>query len=85
MWQTEPLAGRSTAKKQRAHGCGLSKANRRDWIPNILHGIVDGEARSHTATRGVDVEIDILSRVFGFEEEELSDDGGRGCLFYLAV
>jgi hypothetical protein len=42
-----------------------------------LHGVVDREARRHGATRGVDVEEDVLLRVLGLEEQELGHDQVR--------
>lgn len=41
-----------------------------------MHCVVDGEAGGDGAAGGVDVEVDGFSRVVGFEEEELGDDGG---------
>ena len=40
----------------------------------ILDRVVDGEARRHDPARRVDVELDVLLRVLGLEEEQLGDD-----------
>jgi hypothetical protein len=36
-----------------------------------LHGVVDGHAGGDRTARGVDVEVDVLVRVLGFQEQEL--------------
>jgi hypothetical protein len=40
----------------------------------VLHGVVDGHAGRDDAPRGVQVEIDVLVGIIGFEEEQLGDD-----------
>src|SRR5262249_58819621 len=44
---------------------------------DVLHGVVDGQARGDGARGRVDVEEDVLLRIFGFEEEELRHDQVR--------
>jgi hypothetical protein len=38
-----------------------------------LHGVVDRQARRDASARRVDVHVDVLIRVFFFQEQELSD------------
>lgn len=52
---------------------------------DVLHCVVDCEARCYAAARGVYVEADGFGGVVGFEEEELGDDGGRQDFFDFAV
>ena len=85
MRQTESLSVAPATQQQAAHGSGLAEADGRDGGSDVLHGVVDGEAGGDAAAGAVDVEVDVLVRVFGFEEEELGDDAGRGRLFYFAV
>lgn len=63
----------------------MTEADGGDGGGDVLHGVVDGEAGGDGAAGGVDVEGDGFGRVFGFEEEELGDDGGREGFFYGAV
>jgi hypothetical protein len=50
-----------------------------------LHCVVDCEAGGYGPSRGVDVEGDGFGGVFGFEKEELGDDGGGDDFFDFAV
>lgn len=52
---------------------------------DVLDGVVDGEAGCDAATGTVDVEVYVLLRVLGFEEEELGDYAGGECFFDLTV
>jgi hypothetical protein len=38
---------------------------------DVLHGVVHGEAAGHHAARRVDIEMDRLLRVLGFQEQQL--------------
>src|SRR5262249_25546016 len=49
----------------------------RDVGLDVLHGVVDREAGGDGPARRVDVEEDVLLRVFGLEEEQLRDDEVR--------
>jgi len=75
--QRPPLPARPRGEEQRRHGGGLADAERGDGRADVLHGVVDGEARRDDAPRGVDVEVDGLGGVLGLEEEQLGDDEGR--------
>lgn len=75
--QAVPLPSLSTAQQQRAHTGCLSNTYRGHGRLDISHGIVDGQARSDGPAWRVDVEMNRLFGVVGFEEEELRDDRGR--------
>lgn len=49
------------------------------------HCVVDGHARGDAAAGRVDVEVDRLRAVFGFEEEELRDDQRRAAVADLGA
>lgn len=85
MRQAEPLARVSTTEEQRTHRGGLAHADRAHGGGDVSHCVVDGEAGGHGASGGVDVEVDGLLRVVGFEEEELGDDAGGHGLVDFAV
>ena len=61
-------------KQQRAHARRLPDAQRGHVRLHELHRVVDREARRHRAARRVDIERDVLIRVFRLEEEQLRDD-----------
>ena len=42
--------------------------------PDKLHGVVDGETCGDRAAGRVDVEMDVLVRVFRLEKQQLGDD-----------
>src|SRR5205085_258202 len=75
--QREALAARARGEEQRAHRGALAEADRHHVGAYELHRVVDRHAGADDAARGVDVEVDVLLRVFGFEEEELRDDEVR--------
>ena len=63
----------------------MAEADGRHGRADVLHGVVDGEARRDASARRVDVEVDRLLRVVGFEEEELSDDARGEGLFDFTI
>ena len=72
--QREALALGAGGQQQRAHRGGLADADGRDRRADVLHRVVDREARRHHAARRVDVERDVLLRVLRLEEQELGAD-----------
>src|SRR6266571_3760502 len=75
--QGEALAGRARRQQHRAEGSRLADADGLHVRPHELHGVIDRHPRRGHATRAVDVDVDVLLRVLGFEEEELGDDQVR--------
>jgi len=59
----------STGREQEgSHGTGLTHTpSRYRWL-DVLHRIVDGEARCHNAARRVDVQMDRLVDVLRLQE-----------------
>lgn len=74
VWKDKALALGATGEQHGSHGGGHADADRGDSRLDQLHRIVDGEARGHGATGGVDVEFDVFLLVLAFQEEELGDD-----------
>jgi hypothetical protein len=83
--QHVPLPGSASAQQQTPHAGGLAEADCGDRGADVLHCVVDGEARGDAAAGGVYVEGDGFGGVVGFEEEELGDDGGGEDFFDFAV
>ena len=83
--QHVPFPRRAAAEEQAAHGGRLAEADGADGAADVLHRVVDGEAGGDGPAGTVDVEVDGFLGVFGFEEEELGDDAGRGGFFHFAV
>src|SRR5437870_8600863 len=72
-----PLAFPPGGEQQRGHGRGLADADRVDRMLEVLHGVVDRQARGHDAARRVDVQEAVALGVLGLEEEQLGDDEVR--------
>ncbi len=71
--QREALFGLACRKQQCRHGGRLADANRGDVVLYVLHRVVDGHARRDRSARRVDVELDVLFRVFLRQEQHLRD------------
>ncbi len=71
--QGEPLAGRAGREEHGRRRCGLADTDRRHVRTDELHGVVDGEQRSHVTAGGVDVEADVAFGVGGLEVDQLGD------------
>lgn len=76
--QGAALAEGTRGEEEGAHGGGLADAEGADGGADVLHGVVDGEAGGDDAAGGIDVHVDGLGGVLGFEEEELGNDDGGG-------
>src|SRR5262249_19573954 len=63
--------------QERAHGGRLADADGGDVRTHILDRVVDGETRAYDAARRVDVQIDILVGILGFQIEQLGADQAR--------
>src|SRR5690606_14742135 len=57
-----------------AHAGGLAQADARHVGLDILHGVVDGQTGGHAAAGRVDVQLDVLVRVFRFQKQQLGND-----------
>ncbi|VXA83560.1 conserved hypothetical protein [Aeromonas veronii] len=71
--QAETLALGAASKQEGTHGAGLPHADGADIRLDELHGVVDGHTCSHRTTRRVDVNIDVLVRILGLEEQQLGN------------
>src|SRR5213594_5151931 len=72
--QREAFALGTGAEQERAHRRRLPHADGGDGRLDVLHRVVDGDARRHRAAGGVDVELDVLVGILGLQEEHLGDD-----------
>ena len=61
-----------------AHAARLAEADGAYVGLDVLHRVVNRKSRGYAAPRRVDVEADVLVRVFRFQEEQLGDDVVRG-------
>jgi hypothetical protein len=62
--RAKPLALLAGHQQERAHAGGLSDAEGHHIVLDVLHRVVDGESSGDRSTRRVDVELDVLLRVF---------------------
>ena len=69
--QARPLAGSPGAKQHGAHRGRHARADGRHVGADVLHRVVDAESGVDAATWGIDVDLDVLGRVGGLEEEHL--------------
>src|SRR5690606_8496419 len=72
--QAEALALGAASQQERAHAAGLTNAGGGHIGLDELHGVVERHAGSHRATRRVDLQMDVLVRVFRFQEQKLGAD-----------
>ena len=68
------LALGAGAQQELAHGSTHAQAHGRHVRLDELHGVVDGHAGGDGAARRVDVQPDVLLRVFGGQHQQLSAD-----------
>jgi hypothetical protein len=73
----EPLALRAAREQQRAHRHRRAEADRLHVGRDVLHRVVDREARVDDAAGRVHVERDVLVGVVGLEVQQLGDDEVR--------
>ena len=68
-------------QQEGAHARCLTEAEGGDVGLDEIHGVVDGHTGGDGTTRRIDVEMDVLIRIFCFKEEELRDNQvGRGVI-----
>ena len=72
--QRVALALGAGGEQEAAHRRRLAHADRRDVAVQVLHRVVDRQARRDRAAGRVDVEHDVLLGLFGVEEQQLRDD-----------
>ena len=85
MGQCIALASGTGGQKHRCHAGAGADADGRYIGADILHGIVNGQPCGYHAAGAVDVKMDILGRIFCFQEEELGNDDIGHVVFNLAV
>ena len=69
-----PFTLLSRSQKQRRHAGGLPEADGRDLRLDVLHGVVDRQSGRDDSSGRVDVEVDVLVRIFRFQKEELRNN-----------
>ena len=68
------LALFARAQQDGAHAGRHADADGVHRRADVLHGVVDRQPRRHHPAGGVDVQVDVLFRVVGVQEQELGDD-----------
>ena len=61
------------ASRQRSHRGGLADADRGHVVLHILHGVVNRHARRNRTARRIDVQLNVLLRIFLRQKQHLSD------------
>src|SRR5713226_4908309 len=69
--KSEALFGCAAGEEQRGDGGRLANAGGDDVGLDELHGVVNGEARRDGATRRIDVELNVLFRIFSLKKQHL--------------
>ncbi len=80
MRQREALALGAGRQQDRRRRSGLPEAEGRDVGLDELERVVDGEERRDLPAGGVDVEVDVLVRLLGLQEEHLGADQVCHCV-----
>jgi hypothetical protein len=70
--RVDPLG--AAGEQERAHRHRDPEADRLEVGLDVLHRVVDREARVYDAAGGVDVERDVLLGILGLEVDQLGDD-----------
>jgi len=78
VWKGEALAFGAGGEEHGCCACRHADADGRNIRLDVIHRVVDRHCRGNRSAGGVDVELDVFLRVFGFEEEELGDNDVRG-------
>ena len=65
----ESLALGAGAQQELAHGCAHAQADGRHVRLDKLHGVVNGHACGDGTTRGIDVQLDIFTRILRLQEQ----------------
>ena len=60
-------------EQERAHGRRHADADGGDIALDVLHGVVDGHAGGDAAAGAVDIELNVLIRVLGFQIQQLGN------------
>ena len=69
--QAEPFPLLAAGQQQSAHAGCLTYAHGAHVGAHELHGVVNGKTRTDRAAGGVDVNVDILVRIFRLQEKQL--------------
>jgi len=72
--QRVSLAGGSSGEQQGSHASSHSEADRADVGLDVLNRVVYRQSRSDAPAGAVDVEADVLLRVFRFKKQQLGDN-----------
>ena len=73
VWEGAPLALGPSTEKEGAHTGSGSEADSANITGDVLHGVVDRHASGDGATRGVNVQGDVLGGILIGEEKKLGD------------
>ena len=71
--QRHTLALGAGAQQERAHRSRQTDADGRDIALNVLHGVVDGHTCGDAAAGAVDIELNVLIRILGFQVQQLGN------------
>jgi len=73
-----PLPGGASGKQYRSHGARLADAQGVNGVRDVLHGVIDSEARRDRAAGTVNVHVDLFSRRTRGERKKTRDSGVSG-------
>src|SRR5471032_1604339 len=82
--QAVTLALSTSGQQESTHAARLTDTGGRYVRLDELHGVVDRHASCYRTARGVDVEMDVLVRVFRFKEQQLRTDQVGHVVLYRA-
>ena len=76
--QRQTLALRAGREQKRAHRRSQADTDGGNIRLNVLHGVIDGETRSHTAAGAVDIKLDVLIGILRLQIQQLRHDQAGG-------
>ena len=73
----------AAGKKKCAHAGCHTNAGSGNITFYILHRVIDCHSCCNTSARGIDIEMNILTRIFALQEKELCDDKAGSHIVYF--
>ena len=77
------LAFRAACQQKGSHACRHTDTDRRDIAFDKFHRIINCHTGRNRAAGAVDIQMDILVRVFRFQEKKLSHNEARRYIVYF--
>ena len=82
--QSHSLSLGACAQQESTHGCRHAHGNGGHIALDILHGVINGHARRDAAAGAVDIKLNVLVGILGFQIQKLGNyQTGSGVVDFL--